>query len=214
LDGASELLFLAKSAGTWEQTQEELGSYINRFRSITQSPRAGVEGTSDDLVSLFEEICVWGGVKLPESDPERLCEEVFRTLETLDRNEVPERGHSRLNSAWTKLYAIARPDSFVIFDSRVATALVSILDPYMNDLVNGQHFHKVQGLGTVPGRGGSRPRSTTWNWPVGYQSWQAQLCANKLCSDIVAYLNNTPAINDQHEWTLREVEAVLFMEGY
>jgi len=42
----------------------------------------------------------------------------------------------RLNSAWTKLYAFAIPDKCVIYDSRVAAAITSILDPVIQ-LVSG-----------------------------------------------------------------------------
>lgn len=71
--------------------------------------------------------------------------------------------------------------------------------------------------GTAPGRGGTRPRQLQYRWPIGYQNWECQLAANVLGSAVRDELNRRTvafAKQDGTAWTLREVEAVLFMEGY
>ncbi len=203
--------FWPSFGNNWENTVPLIMQFSERFQAIENS--RGIENRATDLLRLFEDICAWGGVKLPETDENLLFDEVFRTLEYIDDNTLPG-NDSRLNSAWTKLYAIARPNSFVIYDSRVATALISILDSYIGDFGAIDRFRIIEGLGTVPGRGGTRPRANRSNWPVGYRKWESQFAANNLCRLIVDYLNANDTINDEREWTLREVEAVLFMEGY
>ncbi len=207
-----ETYFWPSHRNNWEATRPLIDKFTKRFRVIEEHNREGKKDTAD-LIALFEDICAWGGVKLPESDQDKLYKEVFSTLDVIDQNSCPGK-ESRINSAWTKLYAVARPESFVIFDSRVATALTSILDPYMKDLSNTSYHQQIKDLGTVQGRGGSRPRLNKWKWPVGYRSWKSQIAANKLCCDIVKYLNASGAINGNRQWNLREVEAVLFMDGY
>lgn len=207
-----EAYFWPSFSNNWENTSPRIEQFSRRFQGIQNSRSNGNHETTD-LLRLFEDICAWGGVKLPETDENLLFDEVFRTLEYIDDNTLPG-NDSRLNSAWTKLYAIARPDSFVIYDSRVATALISILDPYMNDLVATDNVGEAVELGTVQGRGGTRPRVNTYRWPVGYKRWASQFAANNLCRLIVSYLNENDAINENRRWTLRKVEAVLFMEGY
>ena len=113
------------------------------------------------------------------------------------------------------------PDRCVIYDSRVATAVTSILDPTMQFVSQGDEWQSYRNLGTVPGRGGSRPRDPRWRWPNGYRVWASQTAANLLCREVLGELNRQAAarpdcrkLNDPSPWTLREVEAVLFMEGY
>ncbi len=172
------------------------------------------------LLLAFKGTCVWGGVRLPESDLCTLAAEVLHALPRLLMSQEPPR-HCRLNSAWTKLYAFALPDNCVIYDSRVATALTSILDPVMIKVSTSPKWQPYRALGSVNGRGGSRPRDLTWLWPNGYQAWSSQIAANRLCVGILEELNNRAKAgsefcksNDSSPWSLREVEAVLFMEGY
>jgi hypothetical protein len=174
----------------------------------------GDEEAATDLLKSFKETCVWGGVRLPESDPHVLAREVLSVYEALTHGQRPT-SDCRLNSAWTKLYALALPDTCVIYDSRVASALTSILDPAMD------RFRAKVGLGTIPGRGGSRPRPLKWPWPSGYQRWTSQIAANRLCVELRDEINRQSKVDgayrklgDSTLWTLREVEAVLFMEGY
>lgn len=197
----------------WEVTRQAFDNFYGQFQTLETTWDPDSNTTQAGLLPMFSEICIWGNVKLPEGDPVRLAREVDEALTRIDAGEIPE--NCRLNSAWTKLYAVTRPETFVIYDSRVATALVSLLDPYMTRLADTPAFEPYSGLGTVAGRGGTRPRPLEWDWGNGYQSWQAQYSANRLCQAVVQRLNDSyPKSSSESPWTLREVEAVLFMEGY
>lgn len=181
---------------------------------------AGDRVVAGELLHAFKEICVWGGVKLPESDSCVLAAEVLCVWQALSRGQKPPSG-CRLNSAWTKLYAFALPDECVIYDSRVAGAVTSILDPTMHLFSCWPKGRSSAALGTIPGRGGSRPRDLRWAWPNGYGAWASQKAANLLCGEVLEEINRQATtqgdcrkLNDPSPWTLREVEAVLFMEGY
>jgi hypothetical protein len=198
-------------AATNVRFQGLVASAADAERALRSDPSS--RKAQDQLLRVFELVCLWGNVRLPESDVASLAAEVLNTLDVLDRGLEPS---SRLNSAWTKLYVVLRPDSFVIFDSRVATALTSLLDRAMPAVVNQQEWRWLSDLGTVVGRGGSRPRKVDFGWRNGYRDWRAQLAANRLCLLIQDGLNQAHLASAQARtnWTLREVEAVLFMEGY
>ena len=196
----------------WEKTQQEIQKFIAAFQSIELTKES--HETADKLLALFSEICKWGGVKLPEISAADLKQQVFTALDTLDAGGVPAK-YLKINSAYTKLYAIARPDSFVIYDSRVAAALTSIIDTEYQTMVSLPDWFKYKELGFVTGRGGSRPRLLHNVWKNGYQKWSAQISANLLCLDIVRYINQDPLrYGLTQQITLRELEAMLFMEGY
>jgi hypothetical protein len=206
----------------WQTTCAELNGYSSRIRrAITTLKERGDDRLArEELLDSFKDVCVWGGVKLPESDGCALAMEVINAWESLAKGQEPP-SHCHLNSAWTKLYALALPDSCVIYDSRVATALTSILAPARSCAFQGAKWQPYRNLGTVPGRGGSRPRDLGRHWPNGYRVWASQMAANLLCRDVLEELNRqAPArldcrkLDDLSPWTLREVEAVLFMEGY
>lgn len=130
---------------------------------------------------------------------------------------------SDVDSTLTKLYAFADPDHYVIYDSRVAAAIVSIAeDVYRYKSVNGRREETVNKifhacfphLGIFPGAGGTRSRGTRWSgWPSSNLNINAQFDANRLCSAMVGCLNRCKE-DGRSDWNLREVEAVLFMEGY
>jgi hypothetical protein len=207
--------------GDWQTTCARLvrvSSQIQRAISKLEK-RANDRVAAEELLNGFKDACVWGNVRLPEPDSRALAAEVLNVWEMLSQGQVPP-SNCRLNSAWTKLYALAIPDSCVIYDSRVATAVTSILDPTMR-FASQAKWQAYRNLGTVPGRGGSRPRDLYWHWPNGYRVWASQTAANLLCREVVGKLNRQAVqqpdcrkIEDLSPWTLREVEAVLFMEGY
>ena len=196
-------------AGFYESAASILGSTWNKNNPQCQSA----------LMDLFSEICTWGNVKLPETNSMDLACEVAASVECIKHEHIPV--NTRLNSAWTKLYAIIHPDFFVMNDSRVGTSISWILDPYMRDLIHSPSFVQYAALGHFnnAGRGGTRPRNLQHNWPGGYGSWSAQFAANRLCRAIRDRLNTLfefryRKINDNSKWKLGEVEAVLFMDGY
>ena len=151
----------------------------------------GDQEAAAQLLESFEETCVWGGVRLPAPDPCVLAREAISACDELTRGQRPPSG-CRLNSAWTKLYALALPDACVICDSRVAAALTSILDPAM------ERLHVNFDLGTVPGRGGSRLRPLNWAWPSGYRRWSCQMAANSLCVELRDELNRQSQVDGRY----------------
>ena len=206
----------------WKLTSRTVADLSSRIQqSIHQLEMCGGDRiAAGELLTAFKETCVWGGVKLPESDSFALAEEVLCAWRALSHRQLPP-SWCRLNSAWTKLYAFALPDQCVIYDSRVAAALTSILDPAMHLVSGWPEWRSYAGLGTIQGRGGSRPRSLRWGWPNGYRAWTSQIAANLLCGELLKEINRQATtrsdcrkLNDPSPWTLREVEAVLFMEGY
>jgi len=130
-----------------------------------------------------------------------------------------------MNSTWTKLAAFSTEDlanPHVIWDSRVATSVTWRLE----------QLFLAAGLSAVPygspeiphnlgpmqvGRGGTRPRNLKLNWRNAYGRWEAQFAASEFVRLVRDHLNANKAIYPKHApapWTVREVEQVLFMDGY
>jgi len=181
-------------------TEQTLSGFIDRAQEYLRDP----DGKSGSVIELFSDICQWGGVRLPTDDPQ-----IVKTnlqLAAQHRRDKP----AAMNSAWTKLYAIFYPDDFVIYDSRVATALISIAEDTMEESDLNSFRRSYPGLGVVAGRGGTRPRGMRLHWRNAYTSWSAQLDANKLVKKTACILNKRSGEN----YNLRQLEAILFMEGY
>lgn len=169
------------------------------------------------LQDIFFQICFWSQINIPESNPGILAREVQEVVYKLQAGEIPV-GY-RLNSSWSRLYALLLPDHFAIFDSRISAAILSILDPFMPVISRTPNWEKYSSLGSIPGRGGTRPRKYSWKWKNGYGSWKTQISANKIILDIQTRLNSEEQKSNKlsgnnRTWTLREIEAVLFMQGY
>lgn len=127
-----------------------------------------------------------------------------------------------VDSTLTKLYAFAEPNHYVIYDSRVAAAILTIAEDIFRPKSIGTKVddtvHQFQTyyphLGLYNGTGGTRQRGyRSRKWPVAYGVVDAQYDANDLCKRIRDRLNALSE-DGRTSWTLREVEAVLFMEGY
>jgi len=220
--GRLEAYFWPEPDCTWPSACVFVSEISSQVHCAIETLRVSSGNTTAarELMDAFKEICSWGRVTLPESDPGRLAREVLGARSALLNGSAPPSA-CRLNSAWTKLYAFALPDKCVIYDSRVAAALTSILDPVMDLISDSPRWQPYSCLGTISGRGGSRPRDLKWKWPNGYRKWASQMAANLLCRKVVDELNEQSKVRfdcrkfkDCTDWTLREVEAVLFMEGY
>ena len=203
----------------WSISKILVGTFCRRGAAIFGASWDPTNTTCQKLlIELFEDICAWGNVLLPESDMASLAHEIHATLPSIRSDHMPTQ--ARVNSAWTKLYAVILPDVCVIYDTRVAASLTSILDPHMIRLAGTQLYAPFNALGHLnnAARGGTRPRQLTHSWPNGYMKWPAQIGANRLCRAVRDRLNSktgpTYQKADNTPWTLREVEAVLFMDGY
>lgn len=177
-----------------------LQGFIDRARDLQNDLYANAV----QVLALFADICAWGGVQVPTDDAQVVVDNLIRAEH--QSRQTP----ALMNSAWTKLYAIFYPDDFVIYDSRVATAMIAIAEQCMSDSELVTFKNSYPNIGKVAGRGGSRPRTTATFWRDAYTSWPAQLDANKLAAKVLSHLNRRL----HKTYSLRQLEAVLFMEGY
>jgi len=181
-------------------TERILDGFISRARSMAPN----LDHNASAVLQLFSEICKWGGVRLPTQVPQVVINNL-RRAQHRSRTQV-----AAMNSAWTKLYAVFYPEDFLIYDSRVATALLGLAETTLSDDEIAQLRQRYPALGKVAGRGGSRPRATCLAWRNAYRCWAAQLDANALGQAMLAALN----AKSLKLYTLRHLEATLFMEGY
>lgn len=198
----------------WAATSTTLNSIITAISAIKSMP---VPSALHHSKIEYDKIRKWGnpkGANLSGPQVHILLNDVWSSkIKTVD-------------STLTKLYALADPNNFVMYDSRVATAIISIAEDiyrvrYLKkknkttrvDTVS--EFCKVfNNLGLYGGTGGTRPRGARYpKWPYAYTGVPAQMQANILCKAIMNELNKHNE-DGKSDWTLREVEAVLFMEGY
>lgn len=175
-------------------------------------------------VALARAIFAWGGVPQdPQTVTAHNVERVFRAALADDAA-----ADAPMNSGWTKVAAFAsacregqdggKPQ--VIWDSRVAASITARLDAQLPAGAAPESL--FPGVGTVPGRGGSRPRALQRRWPSGYRSWRGQVGGSAVVREMRDHLND-PAQGYPRmplpdggagAWTTRGVEMVLFMDGY
>jgi hypothetical protein len=176
-----------------------------------------------EAAELAMQMLRWGGVARQSRFSVLSVESVFRKALGL-----PHAAQPPMNSGWTKVAAMAtaflegHPSRapHVIWDSRVSTSLVTRLEVLL--LENGVRdpSHLFPHIGTVIGRGGSRPRKTRLRWAHAYMSWPSQFAGSSLVKEIRDILNREtyPAMpapeGGTKLWTIRGVESVLFMDGY
>lgn len=202
------------NSSDWESTSRTLNGFIADLKQIESDWRSGV-AIEPSVKCVYDAIKKWGNPKGRSYSGAELVG-FLRPLWS-SGNIV------QVDSTLTKLYAFARPNAYVIYDSRVAAAIMTIAEdiyrPKTVDKrpVNTVHVFRSEypNLGLYDGIGGTRQRGyrASSNWPQAYRVVAAQYDANDLCVRICAILN---AIEEDRRstWTLREVEAVLFMEGY
>lgn len=189
-------------------------------RALAHAPWGHAQ--QQQAVALALRIFEWGGVA---QDPATVtAENVMHVFGDALANNA--RSTAPMNSGWTKVAAFAtahlEADGLpqVIWDSRVATALIGRLDTLLP--ASRLPSDAALCIGTVPGRGGTRPRPLARKWPAGYQRWDTQVAGSMLVRRMRDVLNDpTRAYPDMPlpaggsgAWTTRGVEMVLFMDGY
>jgi len=208
------------------QALEELlkqGAYLSKALQQndgwTPSQEAAATKFADDVFA-------WGGV--PQKPVNVTAANVLAVFRAAIANTHDAK--ALMNSGWTKIAAFAtahledaeggKPQ--VIWDSRVATSLISRLHSLAP---HGDHA-AVQlmfpHIGTVQGQGGTRPRPALPGWPNGYGKWTSQIHGSALVREIRDVLNERTDLyppmplpdNTNGKWTTRGVEMVLFMDGY
>lgn len=200
----------------WDETKPIIDKFTKSLDSLEKQWKEHpgsleLEKTAKDI---YDKIRKWGN----ERGAPRKGKDVLGYLVKLwDKNEI-----GAVDSTLTKLYAFARPNEYVIYDSRVAMAIVRIAEfMYPVKTQNKRQHDTVEDfmkcfkhLGTVDGVGGTRLGAVfRQKWPRARTIVKAQYEANRFCVAIVKHLNEKK-VGKREDWKLREVEAVLFMEGY
>ncbi len=180
------------------------------------------EADGRGAVAFAQAVFSWGGVPQPKPAPATVAA-VFRSALT-----GREHAGAPMNSGWTKVaaFATAHLESEaegvvpqVIWDSRVATAVTFRLDELLHRAERRDPRVLFPGVGTVSGRGGTRPRSLLLRWPSGYGRWDAQFAGSELVASVRDRLNESGSVMAEPDggtapWSVRGVEMVLFMDGY
>jgi hypothetical protein len=194
----------------WKNTKPVIGAFIKRLAALEASPRPPPATAK----KIYDDIKKGGNPKGSSYSGVQVLA-LLRPLWT--GNTI-----TAVDSTLTKLYAFARANEYAIYDSRVAAAILTIAEDIFRPKSTGtklidtvQYFQSYYPrLGLYNGTGGTRQRGyRSRNWPVAYAVVDAQYDANDLCKRIRDTLNALKE-DDRSSWTLRDVEAVLFMEGY
>jgi hypothetical protein len=211
-------------ATTYSQLQNMLTT-AKKLAGELQANQRWNDREQTDAIQLANDIFAWGGVpQRPDTVTAENVQAVF-----VDAFNGKADSTALMNSGWTKVAAFAtahledisgKPQ--VIWDSRVAASIISRLDRLIGETGN-QPISIFPNIGTIPGRGGSRPRKHNLVWPNGYQKWTTQISGSKLVREMRDILNDPenkypkmplPTDNSCGAWTTRGVEMVLFMDGY
>lgn len=212
---------------TFEETQHDLADIILQGSVLSRFIRQGVEWSRQDearAVTWATGIFDWGGTR--QKSPVT-WQKVRHTLANAVFNRVEYRD-APMNSGYTKVasFGTAYLDDGssgtpqVINDSRVATSLTCRLDAILREH-GWLPTDLFPGLGRVEAaRGGTRPRPLSRGWPDAYQRWSGQFAATSVVLAIRDILNGDdrfpkmPFGERDVPWTVRGIEAVLFMDGY
>lgn len=212
---------------TFVETQRELADIIWQGSVLSRFIERDIAWTRQDeiqAVAWATRIFSWGGTrqKSPVS-----WQKVRHTLANAVSNRVEHRD-APMNSGYTKMASFGTAyledesgrTAQVINDSRVATALTWRLDSILQEH-GWLPANLFPGLGKVEAaRGGTRPRPLAMDWPDAYQRWSGQFAATAAVlamRDILNQDNSFPRMpfgEQEMPWTVRGVEAVLFMDGY
>ncbi len=146
-----------------------------------------------------------------------------------------ENATAKMNSGWSYLAAVCTDHlnglvgrlPMATWNSRIAASVISRLDFLLAEAGVNELAERFDGIGTIPGWGGTRPRQYSLDWPNGYRSWNTQVKASRLIGQMAYILNNDEleegsrkypkmplAAGGTGDWTVRGVQGVLFGDGY
>lgn len=205
----------------YHATVRDLALLLTLAKELATTVGSWTSAQRAQAISFADQVFSWGGV------PQRKFDD--KTVEAVIMSATQHKAlpGALMNSGWTKVAAFAtahlEPEgTLVIWDSRVAHSLIRRIDR----LLVAQSVQTVPGylkaIGRVPGGGGSRtppPQYHVKGWGIGYKSWASVFAGSALVRAIRDELNAreemTTALGVRPEpWTLRQVEMVLFMDGY
>lgn len=224
-DARLRAYFWPLPAQDYARTCSAVQQLVDRARALSEAVSDGRLWSQEEgrmAVALAHDIFTWGGVpQKPDTVTPATVRQVFQAALDNDGNAT-----ARMNSGWTKVAAFATAHleedgerhPQVIWDSRVATAIIGRLDAQLGR--DADLGHLFGAIGTVPGEGGTRPRPLVNGWRYGYGKWSAQVAGSALVREIRDILNrgDYPKMplpkGGAGPWTTRGVEMVLFMDGY
>ncbi|VBD58992.1 Uncharacterised protein [Burkholderia pseudomallei] len=214
--------FWPHPATGYAETSATLTPMLDTARQLADSIGNWTEQQQKLAVEFAAEVFLWGGVSQQQAYNWQHVEAVFASA-----IDGKARNGARMNSGWTKVAAFAtarlEPErSLVIWDSRVAHSLITRIDRILRQQGHREVPAQFGHIGWVPGRGGSRMQRNPYalkGWRSGYQKWSSVYAGSALVRAIRDELNNRKRKSDADNagwrpWTLREVEMVLFMDGY
>ncbi|AHB08199.2 hypothetical protein U875_00825 [Pandoraea pnomenusa 3kgm] len=214
--------FWPHPATGYAETSAALAPMLDTARQLADSIGNWTENQRTLAVEFAESVFLWGGVSQRKPYDWQHVEAVFASA-----IEGRTRNGARMNSGWTKVAAFAtahlEPErALVIWDSRVAHSLIRRIDRILLNQDHREVPTQFDDIGWVPGRGGSRTQRYPYaltGWRNVYGKWSGVYAGSALVRAIRDELNNrerrSAADNAGWQpWTLREVEMVLFMDGY
>ncbi len=194
----------------WRQNNR--GKKLPRPNSIWTLPN-----TERNAIKFANSILEWGGVKTRTNDSSEVLRVIWNTLDGKYSVDAP------MNSGWTKVAAFTASISGTldqaIWDSRVSTAVARRLGAPAPSPQN-------RILRVIQGQGGTRPACLealrNKGWPIGWggrkSAWNAHFAGGKIVAAIRDVLNSNLSLygcpSDSEQWSIRDVEMVLFMDGY
>jgi hypothetical protein len=195
--------------------QGTLFDFEQRATSLMATLGQWTQNQQTAAVTLANDICTWGGVPQVSITFQQV-EEVFKSAKKGVRV-----GNAPMNSGWTKVAAVAScalpPDQHqAIWDSRVAHSIIRHLEQMLIDQGDVRVPPALQSIGRIPGLGGSRKNAKyALDWVYGYGSWPTHFAGAELVRGIRDTLNSPHCdSSSRKDWTVRQVEMVLFMDGY
>jgi hypothetical protein len=203
-----------------------------RAAKLSQYLAEGKEWTDKDkmmAVKTTNEIFLQAGVPQSEVNWQNIQAVMLAAINE-DVNST-----AKMNNGWSLLASFSSHwlnnkegrNSMVCWNSRVATSVLSRLDFLMVEAGYESLEGRFDGLGIVPGLGGTRPREMSLFWPNGYRSWKSQIAASRFVNLMVDCLNTER--NDDGSlkykampiptggrapWSVQGVQLVLFSDGY
>lgn len=205
--------FWPKPDANLEANHTRLAPLLGRAAELAATAGRWTAAERERAEAFAQDVFRWGGVPQRPFPPDTV-ELVFQSAlqgQALDG--------ALMNSGWTKVAAFATahlPDDrqLAIWDSRVAHALIRRMDALLAASGHQAVPTYLAAIGRVPGRGGSRNAiDYTLRWPDGYRCWDSVFAGSALVREIRDELNRRAEYAGK-PWTARQVEMVLFMDGY
>ena len=214
-----ELKVVVSTLSIWRKNNPNNSPSVDQIWSTEQGLKA---------IKAANDIFIWGGVKTRTQEAKDVLEVIWNAL-------VGEAVFSAapMNSGWTKVAAFSAEVgelklNQVIWDSRVSTAIARRLHFHFGSshLATSYEIPEKYCVRVIQGQGGTRPEflpvlsESGWHtgWGSRVSAWEAHFQGGQIVGQIRDILNSDLSRygvpDGKSEWSLRDVEMVLFMDGY